>query len=145
LATYAVGTRTVAATATLPCMSLYAIAAVSFDLLEVGITNTTVTANVVGLCRLTTAGTPGSGLTEAALDQGSVAASSTAFLAHTGTPPTLVDLGYRWSLGSAIGSGVIWTFGPGELHALIGTANGVGIWCPTGTGQALDVYMKWVE
>lgn len=145
MAAYAVGTRTVAATATLPCVSLYAIAAVSFDILEVGISNTVATANVVALCRLTTAGTPGAGLTEAALDQGSVAASATGFLAHTGTPPTLVDLGYRFSLGASIGAAVIWTFLPGELRTLVGTANGIGVYCPTGTGQALDVYFKWVE
>lgn len=145
MATYAVGTRTVAATATLPCVSLYSIAAVSFDLLEVGISNTVATANVVALCRLTTAGTQGTGLTEAQLDEGSVAASCTAFLAHTGTPPTLIDLGYRWSLGAQIGAGVIWTFAPGEMRALIGTAHGIGVYCPTGTGQALDVYLKWIE
>lgn len=145
MATYAVGSRTVAATATLPCISLYSIAAVSFDVLEIGITNTTATANVVALCRLTSAGTPGAGLVEAPLNQSSVAASCTGFLAHTGSAPSLVDLGYRWSLGSAIGSGVIWTFAPGELQSLVGTANGFGVYCPTGTGQALDVYMKWVE
>jgi hypothetical protein len=145
MATYAVGTRTVAATSTLPCVSLYSTAAVNFDLLEIGISNTVATANVVALCRLTTAGTQGTGLTEAALDQGSVAATCTAFLAHTGTPPTLVDLGYRFQLGAAVGAAVIWTFLPGEFRSVIGTANGVGVYCPTGTGQALDVYFKWVE
>jgi hypothetical protein len=145
MASYAVGMRTVAATATLPCMSLYATASVTFSLLEVGITNTTATACVVGLCRLTTAGTQGSGLTEASLDQMSVLPTCTAFGAHTGTPPTLVDLGYRWSLGAAVGSGVIWTFLPGEVEVVAGTANGVGIYTPTGTGQALDAYFKWIE
>lgn len=144
MATYSVGARTTAASATLPGMSLYATAAVAFQLLEVGITNTTSTANVVALCRLTTAGTQGSGLTEAALNQRSVAATCTAFAAHS-VGPTLVDLGYRWSLGAAIGAGVIWTFQPGELEVALGTANGVGVYCPTGTGQALDVYFKWLE
>lgn len=145
MADYAAGTRTVAATATLPCFSIYSIAAVSFDILEVGISNASAVACVVGLCRLTSAGTPGSAVTGRGLNQPSVAPSCTPFLAHTSTGPTLADLGYRWSLGAFIGAGVIWSFLPGELASLIGTANGVGIYCPTGTGQALDAYFKWTE
>ncbi len=144
MATYTVGARTTAPTSTLPCISLYSAAAVNFHILEVGITNTTATACVVALCRLTTTGTQGTGLTEAALDESSVAASCTAFAAHS-VGPTLVDLGLRWSLGAAIGSGVIWTFDPGELGSIVGTTHGFGIYCPTGTGQALDAYFKWEE
>jgi hypothetical protein len=40
---------------------------------------------------------------------------------------------------------VIWTFQPNELVSNIGTGNGVGVYCPTGTGQVLDVYLKWIE
>jgi hypothetical protein len=145
MATYAVGMRTVAATATLPCFSLYSTAAVSFSMLEVGISNTTAVACVVSLGRLTTAGTVGAGQTEAALDEESVLPSCTGFAAHTGTPPTLVDLGYRATLGAFVGATIIWTWNPGELVSTIGTGHGVGIMCPTGTGQALDAYFKWIE
>lgn len=145
MAVYAAGTRTPAPTAILPCMSLYATAAVSFSILEVGISNTTVTACEVSLCRLTAAGTVGAGLVEAALDQMSVLPTCTAFGAHTAGTPALVDLGYRFSLGAAIGSGVIWTFQPNEIEVAPATSNGFGVYCPTGTGQALDVYFKWME
>jgi hypothetical protein len=146
MATYAVGARTTnAPTATLPAISLYATSTVNFSLLEIGITNTTATACVVALCRLTTAGTQGAGLTEANLDQTSVLPTCTAVNSHTSTGPTLVDLGYRWSLGAAIGSGVIWTFQPWEMTVAPAAANGIGVYCPTGTGQVLDVYMKWIE
>lgn len=146
MAVYSVGARTTnAPTATLPAISLYAAAAVGFSILEIGISNSTATACVVGLCRLTTAGTQGAGLTEATLGQAGVAASATAVNSHTSTGPTLVDLGYRWNLGAQIGSGVIWTFANGELEVNIGTGNGVGIFCPTGTGQIVDVYFKWLE
>jgi hypothetical protein len=145
MAVYTVGARTTAApTATLPAISLYATAAVNFHLIEIGITNTTATACVVALGRLTTTGTQGAALTEAALDQSSVAPSSTGFNSHT-VAPTIVDLGYRWSLGAAIGSGVIWTFQDGEVSVIAATTNGIGVYCPTGTGEILDVYLKWTE
>jgi hypothetical protein len=146
VAVYAGGARTTAApTNLLPAISLYATAAVGFSILEVGISNTTATACVVGLCRLTTAGTQGAAITEASLGQAGVANSCTMVNSHTSTGPTLIDLGYRWSLGAAIGSGVIWTFLNGEVEVNIGTGNGFGVFCPTGTGQVLDVYMKWYE
>jgi hypothetical protein len=146
MAVYSVGARTTnAPTATLPGISLYAAAAVNFSILEIGISNSTAVACVVALCRLTTAGTQGAGLTEASLGQGGTAASATGFQSHTGTAPTLTDLGPRWNLGAAIGSGVIWTFQNGELEVNVGTANGIGVYCPVGTGQIVDVYFKWLE
>lgn len=145
MAVYAGGNRTtIAPSATLPCISLYATAAVTFSILEIGITNTTATACVVGLCKLSTTGTQGTGITAASLGQGGVAPTCTMKNGHT-VGPTLTDAGYRWSLGAAIGSGVIWTFLNGELESLAATTSGVGIYCPTGTGQVLDVYMKWLE
>lgn len=146
MAVYVGGARTTAApTATLPAISLYATNSVNFSILEIGITNTTAVACVVGLCRLTSAGTQGAAITEASLSQAGAANSCTMVNSHTSTGPTLVDLGYRWTLGAAAGSGVIWTFLNGELQVQASTANGVGIYCPTGTGQILDVYMKWYE
>ena len=146
MAVYAVGARTTnAPTSTLPAISIYSTAAVDFSMLEIGITNTTAVACMVALCRLTSTGTQGAGITGHALNQNSVAPSCGGFQSHTSTGPTLTDLGYRWSLGAAIGSGIIWTFQPNELVTNIGTANGIGVYCPTGTGQVLDVYMKWVE
>ena len=146
MAAYAVGARTTAApTATLPAISLYSTAAVDFCILEIGITNTTAVACTVGLCRLTSAGTVGAALTEANLDQASVLPTCTAFNSHTSIGPTLVDLGYRWSLGAAVGSGVIWTFQPLELTVIPATTNGIGVYCPSGTGQVLDCYIKWIE
>lgn len=146
MAVYSVGARTTAApTATLPAISLYATAAVTFDILEVGISNTTATACVVGLCRLTSSGTVGAGLTESSLSQTAVAATCTAFNSHTSTGPTLVDLGYRMTLGAFVGSAVIWSFEKDELTVAPATTNGFGVYCPTGTGQILDVYFKWSE
>jgi len=48
-------------------------------------------------------------------------------------------------LGAVKGSGVIWTFGDEGIFVNIGTANGIGIICPSGTGQILDYYFDWIE
>jgi hypothetical protein len=146
MAVYSGGARTTAApTATLPGISLYATNAVTFSILEIGISNTTAVACTVGLCRLTSAGTQGAAITEASLGQGGVTNTCTMVNSHTSTGPTLTDLGYRCTLGAYAGAMVIWSFLNGELEVLASTANGVGIWCPTGTGQVVDVYMKWLE
>lgn len=146
MARYSVGARAAGAgSSTLPVGSIYSVANVNPRLREVGISNTTATAVVVGLCRLSTTGTQGSALTEASLDSTGVAASVTGFNTHT-VAPTIVDLGYRFTLGAAIGAGVIWTFGGDVgITAPVGTANGLGIYIPTGTGQVVDWYMIWDE
>ena len=115
-------------------------------LVEVGLFNTTATAVAVKLQRLTTAGTQGAGLAEAPHDPSAAAAACTAFTTHSGTPPSLgADLGYRATLGAAIGSGVIWTFGDKGIRLTPGTANGVGVLIENGTGQALQAYICWDE
>lgn len=146
MARYSVGARAAGAgSSTLPVGSLYAAAAVNFRLREVGIFNTTSTALAVALCRMSTTGTRGSTLTTQSADGSGVASSATAYNTHT-VGPTLVDMGYRASLGAAVGAGVIWTFGGDVgLNVNVGTANGIGIYIPTGTGQVVDFYFCWDE
>lgn len=143
---FSAGCKTSAGSTTLPLISLYAIAASSGTLREVGCFNTTTTAVDIKLVRLTSAGTPGAALTEAEHDPSGVAASCTAANTHSSTPPSLGDdLGYRASLGAAIGAGVIWTFGDAGIRITVGTANGVGVIIENGTGQALQAYIVWDE
>ena len=141
---YTVGARAAGAgSATLPCGSLYATAAVTPRIREIGISNTTAVAVTVGLCKLSATGTQGAALTEQSLDGSSPACA--AFNTHTVTG-ALVDMGYRMTLGAAIGAGVIWTFG-GDVGMTcnLGTSNGIGIYIPTGTGQVIDFYFVWNE
>lgn len=143
---YVTGARAAGAgSATLPLGSIYSSAAVNPRLREVGVFNTTATAVAVALCRLSTAGTQGAGLTEQGLDATAVAASVTGFNTHT-VAPTLADMGYRTTLPAQVGAGIIWTFG-GDVGITcpIGTANGLGIYVPTGTGQVCDFYFVWAE
>jgi hypothetical protein len=146
MALYSVGARsTGAGSATLPVFSIYSAAGVNPRVREIGVTNTTATAVAVALCRLSTTGTRGTTLTPQALDGTTVAASVTAYQTHTGAP-TLVDMGFRTTLGAAIGSAFVWTFGGDVgLNAAVGVGNGLGLYVPTGTGQVLDWYIVWSE
>lgn len=142
MARYSAGVLTGAGSTTLPVISLYSAAAVTGIITEIGLFNTTATAVAVKLVRLTTTGTQGTGLTEAANRPNAPAASCAAFTTHTGAPTLGADLGYRASLGAAVGSGVVWT---PNLETLVGTANGIGVIVENGTGQALQAYIKWEE
>ena len=145
MARYSAGVKTSAGSTTLPLAALASAAGVGFKLREVGVFNTTNTAVDIKLVRLTTAGTPGTSQTETKHDPDSAAASCSFNTTYTSTGPTLEDLGYRASLGAAIGAGVIWTFGDSGVRATVGTANGVGIVVENGTGQACQIYMVWDE
>lgn len=133
-----------AGSASLPVGSLYGVATSGLRLVEVGAFNTTNTSCTIGLCRMSTAGTPGAGLTEADYNPGLAPALATGFNTHT-VAPTLTDAGYRAKLGAADGSGIVWTFGDGGIVVPAGTANGIGIYVPIGTGQVLDFYFVWDE
>lgn len=136
------GRATIAGTAALPLVSLYATAAVRPKLVQVDLWNTTAVAVAVSLNRLTSTGTQGVGLTEVAHDDELQVALATGFAGHTAGPTVGGEL-CRATLGAAIGSGVIWTFSGIEIPA--GTANGLGIIVPTGTGQILDYSLTFDE
>jgi hypothetical protein len=137
------GRATIAGTAALPLVSLYATAAVRPTVVEVGFWNTTSTAVAVSLNRLTTAGTQGAGLTEVAEDSPDHVAIATGFAGHTVGPTVGGEL-RRATLAATVGSGVIWTFMTG-LEIPAATAQGLGLTVPTGTGQVLDYYISWIE
>jgi hypothetical protein len=147
MARYVGGAKTTGAgSTTLPLISLYAVALTGARVREVGAFNTTATAVDIKLCRLSTAGTQGSAITEASYDLAQYAASACQmFQTHSGSAPTSTDLGYRASLGASIGSGVIWTFGENGITIPVGTGNGIGIIIENGTGQILQAYAVWDE
>lgn len=146
MARYSTGVKTTAGSTTLPIISLYAAASTpGAKLREVGVFNTTATAVDIKLIRLTSAGTQGAGLTAAKYDSDSANAAATPFTTHTVAPTLGNDLGYRASLGAAVGSGVIWTFGDTGLRIPVGVANGIGVLVENGTGQACQCYLVWDE
>lgn len=138
------GRSSITPTGALPGVSLYATAAVRPVVREVGVFNTAVTAFVASLNRLTTAGTQGAGLTEAKETDTTQAAVATGFAGHS-AGPTIADELRRYPCGAAIGSGIVWTFGDRGLVIPNTTGDGIGIICPTGTGQIFDYYISWDE
>lgn len=135
------GRATVVGTTLRAMASLFATASVGGKLREVGVFNTTAVALAVSLVRFTNATGVGAGLTEVDYDPANPA-QLTGFAGHTADGA--VGSPFRQaSLGAAIGSGVIWTFGDSGILVPVGTANGIGIICPTGTGQICDYYFDW--
>ncbi len=146
MADFAAGGLTGAGSTTLPIASLVGSAAVLPRIREIGLYNTsTTTAVALKLVRLTTAGTPGTGLTEAPLNPNNPEAPvATAFLTYTGTAPTLGnDLGYRCVLGAL--SGTIWTWEDYVLCVDDAANAAVAVIVENGTGQACQFYVRWTE
>lgn len=142
---YSFGMRgTVAGTNLRAMMSLYGIANIGGRLREVGIFNTTGTALAIALARMTNATGVGAGQTEGEYDENAPGPSCTIFAGHT-ADGTVGQILRQATLAGAIGSGVIWTFGDTGIIIQPGTANGLGIIVPTGTGQICDLYMDWDE
>lgn len=140
------GGLTTAGSTTLPVVALVGSASVLCRVREIGVFNTTSTAVALKLCRLTTAGTPGSTLTASSLNPADPATAVGALKnTYSSTAPTTSDLGYRCVLGAAVGSGFVWTFEDWDLCTLVAANAGIGILVENGTGQALQVYAKWRE
>lgn len=145
---FAVGAKTSAGTVQWPMLSLFSATTTQPVVREIGIFNTTTTAFDVRLVRISSGpGTVGAGLTETPIDNPLAVAGAMGFTTYTAGTPTLVDAGYRASIGAAIGAGVIWTFGGEgiEITAAAGTVNGIAVGPENGAGQASQVYIVWDE
>lgn len=124
--------------------SLYATAGVKPRVREIGIFNTTATAVAVAVVRASTTGTQGTGLTEICVGDDSHTVVATGFQTHTADATVGAPI-RQASLGAAIGSGVIFTFGEEGVCIDNATTAGLVITCPTGTAQHLDFYIEWDE
>lgn len=145
MARYSAAARTTAGSATLPIFSLYNSAAVNAAIVEIGVSNTTATAVSLKVVRVSTTGTQGTALTEVTHDTVGATSACQAFNTHSVAPTITAGDIVACTLGAAIGSGWVWTFGSRGLSTgLAGTSNGVAL-VPVGTGQACDVYFVWDE
>jgi hypothetical protein len=145
MARFAAGGLTTAGSTTLPVAALVGGTTVLCRIREIGVFNTTATAVALKLVRVTTAGTPGATLAASSLNVDPATSVGVLKNTYSGTAPTTVDLGYRCVLGAAVGSGFVWTFDDFDLTTLIAASSAVGILVENGTGQALQIYVKWLE
>ena len=145
MARYSFGMRgTVVGTGVRAMLSLFGIAGVGGAIREVGVFNSTTTALAVALARLTNATGVGAGQTEGEYDENGPPPSCTIFAGHT-ADGAVGQVFRQCSIGAAVGAGIIWTFGDKGLIIQPGTANGIGIIVPVGTGQLCDCYIDWEE
>lgn len=145
MARYAFGMRaTVAGTAARAHMSIFAPASSNGRVREWGCFNTTSTAFAAALDRFTNATGVGAGQTEGEYDEDAPPPLCTIFAGHT-ADGGVGQVFRQTTLGAAAGAGNIWTFGEAGLVIQPGTANGIGLIIPTGTGQISDLYVDWDE
>lgn len=143
---FAAGLTTSAGSTTLPICALVGGTGGRIRIAEIGVFNTTSTAVNLVLCRLSTAGTPGTAATSRLTDQSDAAtAVGTLRNTYTSTAPTTAELGIGFPLPAAVGSGIVLTF-PDDTLTISATANSaIGLLVESGTGQACRVYMRWYE
>jgi hypothetical protein len=140
-------TMTGVGSTTLPAQALVGGTASRIELVEIAIVNTTATACVWKLMRISTAGTPGTSLTSAPHDSAD-ATIAVVNQAYTGTAPTAgVDFGYRFRIPASIGSGVVRPLNAGGVGLIIPAtaAAGIGLFIESGTGQICDVDWTWIK
>ena len=140
------GLTTSAGSTTLPICALVGGTGGRIRITEIGVFNTTATAVNLVLCRLSTAGTPGTAATSRLTDQADAATLvGTLRNTYTGTAPTTTELGIGFPLPAAVGAGLIMTF-PDDTLTIAATANsGIGLLVESGTGQACRVWFRWAE
>jgi hypothetical protein len=139
------GVATVVGTSARAIASLFAPATGKGIIREISCSNTTSTAVIVGVIRFSAATNVGAGLTEAEYDTGGNVPLCTGFAGHTADGTTSGGAIDVFQLGAAVGSGIVWTYGGDGLIVPEGTANGVGIYIPSGTGQICTYRITWDE
>ena len=145
MARYTFGMRgTVVGTSARAMMSIFAVASRAGYLREVAVFNTSSTALAIALARFTAATNVGAGQAEGKYSNLAADPQCTVFAGHTGDG-TVGQILRQATLGAFVGAGVIWTFADKGIEFGPGTAEGLGIIVPTGTGQTCDLYFDWEE
>jgi len=143
---FVAGLTTTGGSTTLPLAALVGGTGARIRIAEIGVFNTTTTAVNLVLCRLSTAGTPGTAATSRLTDQGDGATAVGALRnTYTSTAPTTTELGIGFPLGAAIGSGLVLTF-PDDVLTIDKIANsGIGFLLESGTIQVVRLWVRWSE
>lgn len=147
MARFAAGGLTTAGSTALPLWSIYTATTGRPFITQIGLVNTSSTAVALRLVRLSTTGTRGSAITPINLShEDTAAATAGVYNTHTVGPTIASDLGYRWVLGAAAGSGITWTWPDRVLTISPASANnGIGCVVENGSGQAIQFYVEFGE
>ena len=133
-----------AGTTVRPIFGVLCTAAVTPQLREVALFNTTAVACTYRLV-VVTGGTPGATVTAFAHRNDSlVTPTCLAKQLWTADASITSDTGYRFVLGAAVGSGVIHAFGDDGLSSILGATVALAL-VPIGTGQVTEVSFVWDE
>lgn len=140
MARYHLGTRTSSGTSATAAWELRSAATDRLEIREIGWFLVAATATTIGLGRPAAIGvTPTTPVTVLAGDSAAPAGTGTVAVAW-GTGPTVpTNFLRRAALPAAIGNGMIWTFGPGEL--VVPVSSSLILW-NLGTNSVLDVYVS---
>lgn len=143
---FVAGLTTVAGSTTLPLAALVGGTGGKIRITEIGVFNTTTSAVNLVLCRVSTAGTPGTAATSRLTDASDGAtAVGTLRNTYTSTAPTTTELGIGFPLSAAIGSGIVLGF-PDDVLTIEKVANaGIGFLLESGTIQVVRLWMRWYE
>jgi hypothetical protein len=139
------GLATVVGTSARAIASVFAASGSGGAIREISVANTSTTEVYVGVIRFSAATNVGTGLTEIQYDPNGPPPLCTGFAGHTADGTTSGGAIEYVMLGAAKGSGWVWTYGDTGLRIAAGTANGVGIYIPSGTGQILTYKIAWDE
>jgi hypothetical protein len=140
-------TMTGVGSTTLPAQALVGSAANRLELVEIAIINTTSTACIWKLMRISTAGTPGTSLTSAP-HQDIDTTTGVVKQAYSSTAPTAgTDFGYRFRIPATVGAGIVRPLNANGQGLIIPAtaAAGIGLFIESGTGQLCDVDWTWIE
>jgi hypothetical protein len=143
---FVAGVTTTAGSTTLPICALVGGTGARIRITEIGVFNLSATAVNLVLCRVSTAGTPGTAATSRLTDQGDGATAVGVLRnTYTSTAPTTAELGIGFPLAGAVGSGLVMTF-PDDVLTLDKIASSaIGLLVESGTGQACRVWFRWYE
>lgn len=138
------GTATIAGTSARPIFGILNTAAVTAQIREIGIYNTTTTECIFKVVKFT-GGTAGADVTEAPFRENGPASICQAKAGWTADTSAIdVDTGIRIMCPAAKGGGAILTFGADGISHALGTTKGVGM-IPVGTGQIVEWYVVFDE
>lgn len=144
MARYSCGmTATIAGTSLRPIFGLLSTATVTGVLRQVEIWNTTAVEATFKLVRFS-GGTAGAAQTERKYRINAPTPSCGCVAGFTADATIDEDLGVRFGLGAAKGSGVALPFGDYGWETSVGATSGIGL-IPVGTGQIVEVNFTWDE